>query len=252
MIPPWVSLSFLALMVGVVIWLMRRRAAFFAGLQHELAERSQSLKIDETPDSPSSFGYKMSWLAIRTESPKQVVDLLPIDSRQRANWRSGIASAYNGRTFVSPPVDGWVFVVSHRLPQLGSDVDPNAWSRLMQSLAACFDDVQYFGTHRVVEFHAWARFLNGKEQRAYAYLGERGEMLVNRGEQTAGEREPGYEFSDESLSELDESELENVSIPDEDDVMEVAGKWSINPLTLDDRQSPVGVGWVGLKCGKVT
>ena len=102
--------------------------------------------------------------------------------------------AYNGSVFVSPPVNGWVFVVSSKLPELGGESDTNGWTTLLSGLAHKFDDVQYFGTHRVVEYHAWARFTSGKEIGAFAFLGERAETLADRGEKTVGERELGYKY----------------------------------------------------------
>ena len=55
------------------------------------------------------------------------------------------------------------------------------FSRLMKR----FDDVQFFGSYRVVDFVAWARARNGKSVRVFAYAD--GEVFANAGEQTPEE-----------------------------------------------------------------
>jgi hypothetical protein len=57
------------------------------------------------------------------------------------------------------------------------------FSRLMRR----FDDVLFFGSHRVCDFVAWARAVKGKPIRIFAYFGSEGEVLANVGEQTAQE-----------------------------------------------------------------
>ena len=251
----WLIPILVVVAVVAVIWLLRQPKSMRVsgiltsrGDPHGPIARKPLDNIADTPDTPIAFGYKMCWLAIRTSDTKDVIDALPIDDLQRANWQTGFVAAYEGHTFVSPRVDGWVFVLSQNLPELGPETDPPHWPMLLDLLAARFDDVQYFATHRVVGFHAWARFLNGEEQRAFAYFGERGETLVNRGQQTKGEHELGYRYFDETSAEAESDsywEREDLTFPSEVHVMEVAGKWSINPQTLQDKEYPAGVGWIG-------
>ena len=47
-----------------------------------------------------------------------------------------------------------------------------------------FDDVQFFGSHRGVDFVAWARALNGKPVRIFAFADE---VMANFGKQTPEE-----------------------------------------------------------------
>lgn len=190
----------------------------------------------------------MKWLAIRSSDPAAVLDVLPIDDLQRANWLTGYIAVNAFHTFVSPSINGWVLVVSNNLPGLEVEERSAGWKRLMERLAANFDDVQSFGTHRVVEYHAWARFLNGLEVRAYAYSGETGETLVDRGAPTDAEVELGHKFFDERSPEAESDEYrerEDLTYPDEEDVMRVAGKWSINPNRLEEGPQTLGVGWIG-------
>ena len=208
-------------------------------------------RIDETPDAPVPFGYKMTWIAIRLSDPTAILDVLPIDELQRANWSTGISAAYSHHTFVSPPIDGWVLVLSNNIPGLDTEDRSADWKRLMERLADHFDDVQSFSTHRVVEYHAWARFLKGKEIRAYAYTGESGETLVDRGERTEAEIELGHNFFDERSPAAESEEYwerEDLTYPDEEDVMRVAGKWSINPTRLGHLSAPPSVAWIAAIC----
>ena len=230
----------LALMIVIVLfwgWLRSRRRLLAAITSASAPTALDTLleKIDTTPDAPVNFGYKNSWLAIRASNAEDVIRSVSIDNVQSANWRTGFIAAYNGHAFVSPPVDGWVLVVSDRLPGLGHEPDTEEWISLMRSLSEKHGDVQYFGTHRVVGYHAWSRFVDGREQRAFAYSGESGETLVDRGARTAGETELGYNYFDPNCPEAKSNaywEREDLCYPDEEHVMEIAGKWSINPMSL--------------------
>jgi len=131
--------------------------------------------FDQTPDKPQSFGYKVSWFAVKAAGPGPVLDSLQCGEGTPANWASGLAVAAEGGSeawvFVSPPVSGWVLIVGRWLPhpavigserQIGRKFDI-LFSRLMQR----FDEVQFFGSYRVVGFVAWARALMGKPMRIF-------------------------------------------------------------------------------------
>ena len=99
-----------------------------------------------------------------------------------------------------------------------------------------------------MDYHAWVLFTNGQEDRAFAYLGERGEYLANRGDQTDGESDLGYDYFDPDDPDAESEtywERDDLCYPEEEHVMEVAGKWSINPQTLEDLGLPKGIGWIG-------
>ena len=81
----------------------------------------QRIVYEQVPDRPASFGYKMAWLAIRSRNTDAVLDALNLTSAVRCNWKSGIGTVYdhhlgNDHIFVSPPVNGWTFVVGLALP----------------------------------------------------------------------------------------------------------------------------------------
>jgi hypothetical protein len=237
--------------------------------------------LNQTPDKPESFGYKVLWFAIKTPDPAAVIDALQLTEAKPANWASGLATAYESSrsddpwVFVSPPVEGWVFAISLSLPYpaveshhgIGQKFDI-ALSRLIER----FGDVQFFGSHRVSGFCTWARATKGMLERAFTFGDE---VVMNFGQQTPEEAE--LDFADISgLSEFDAEnrlsaivgeqieheerlEAEGLSheearervrengrfpFPDEGDVVELAGLWSIDPTHLSEQDHPVGLGLV--------
>lgn len=236
------------LVVAILWWICNRNVTRMHSSADLLAPKPLDTlldKIDSTPDHPINFGYEMSWLAIQASNSQDVIASLSLDHLQPANWHTGFVAAYNGHAFITPPVDGWVFVVSRKLPELCYDPAANEGTSLLPSLSEKFGDVQFFSTHRVSESHAWARFKDGAEVRAFAYCDG---PLVDRGDKTPGEVELGYNYFDTESPEAESDsywEREDLCYPDEEHVMEIAGKWSINPITLESKDLPVGVGWIG-------
>lgn len=200
------------------------------------------------PDAPQSFGYKCQWLAIRGDDPSKVAQALGLTEVQQCSWERGIALAYEGRMFVTPPINGWILAPCFSLPEAGSKDHPDLATPFLQEIGKHFHEVQYFGTHRVVEYHAWARVLDGAVVRAYAYVGERGETLWDVGARTAEEAELGVTFFDERSPEAQDDaywERKDLTYPDEEYVMRIAGKWSINPEDLESMGLPPSTGLLG-------
>ena len=155
--------------------------------------------FDQTPDKPQSFGFKVNWLAVKASDPSSVLDALVFDERMPANWASGLAATYedDAWVFASPPVNGWVLVIGSSLPyptdqthQDMSEAQHNIGRRfdaLFSRLMKRFDDVQFFGSHRVADFVAWARAVQGKPMRSFAWSGCDGVVAANVGDQTSEE-----------------------------------------------------------------
>jgi hypothetical protein len=97
--------------------------------------------------------------------------------------------------------------------------------RLSKDLATT---VQFFSTHRVVEAHSWAFADRGRLIRAFAYVGEQGDTVLNIGNKTPGE-----------------PRLKPGDVPTEETVMQVAAKWSIDPTTFDSQPVQPALGWSG-------
>jgi hypothetical protein len=202
---------------------------------------------DPVPNKPVPFGYKCQWLAIKTEDTKAVADAVFLRNAQPATWQEGIQWAYGSKLFVSPPVDGWSLVVGNCLPDAGRpdgpDWQPDRCTPLIVHLSKRFGEVQYFGTHRIAEYHAWMKACAGRILRACAYLGEQGVTIWNRGGLTPEENKLGFTSPRESSNAGEDTFTE--IFPDEDFVMQIAGKWSINPQTLEGYGSNSTMGLVG-------
>lgn len=238
--------------------------------------------FDQTPDKPEPFGFKVSWFAVKATDPASVLDALEFREVTPANWASGLAAAYGDSQstdrwiFVSPPIGGWVLVIGGWLPyptiethhDIGRRFDV-LFSRLMER----FDDAQFFGSHRVVDFVAWARALKGKPMRIFAWSGSEGAVLANAGEQTPEEAKLGFpDLSGLSPSDAGDrifqiAEQQNAeesaliasglsgreararlrqngvhAFVSETDVVELAGLWSIDPTQLSNLDYSPGLG----------
>src|SRR5690348_8686058 len=235
--------------------------------------------FNQTPDLPQAFGYKISWFAVKSSDPAAVLDALEISDATPSNWESGLAVVYassgnDSWLFVSPPISGWILAISTSWAYpvameaesqteyqngIGKRFDV-LFSRLMKK----FDDVQFLGSHRVVEFVTWARALNGKPMRIFAWSGSDGEVLMNFGEQTPEEAKFGFanlsglsppdardrifELAEKQNDEADRLVASGLSrkealakvrengrdaMPDEKDVIDLAELWSIDPTRLE-------------------
>src|SRR5512136_620999 len=135
-----------------------------------------------------SFGYKNAWIAAKDVRPEAVAQALSLRNVREADWETGIRAAYEypftSAVFVSPPIDGWVLCVG--LPLFAPvDARPPIFGLCTAEWAAQLQtEVQYFCTHRVVEAHAWARARPTGLERAYVFVGESGEKVLDVGAQT--------------------------------------------------------------------
>ena len=127
--------------------------------------------------------------------------------------------------FVSPCLDGFVLVIG--LPRFPE-----------QGLAGAFRQVQAFATHRVTEYHAWARWDSGTLERMYVYDGSRGVVTVQTGELTAQEIALGFgRFPQKGREDRCEAN------PTEEDVLDLAAAWGVDPRK-EAAAYPPSVGWI--------
>jgi hypothetical protein len=208
-----------------------------------------AVKATAMADLQVRFGFKIAWLAVRRAPQLTVARSLRLQGVQPCSWVAGVQAAYAGTTvFITPRIGDWTLAVSGALPS----ADRPNWIPFLSALGAAFEEVQYFGTHRVGDYCAWARVVNGVVVRAYA-----DPEGISIGAVSEDEHALGFRFLDD-IAEDDETQLDtwladdgSMVIPDEMAVQLLAGRWSVNPqlLTAEDvrgaglRGDPPAAGW---------
>lgn len=201
------------------------------------------------PDAPAAFGYDMSWFVVRSRDPAAVVEALGLTEVERCNWNSGIGTVYDAtlgeqQVFVSPPVNGWTFVVGLTLPHPAGGSFIDKCTPLMGALGTRFVEVQYFMSYPPIDMFAWSRLVEGKMLRAFA-AGDEG-VIWNKGKTTREERALGLKlFELRGVRERrGDAGGEMILHPTEDHVMRLALRWSLDPTRLNAASAPLGLGYI--------
>jgi hypothetical protein len=176
------------------------------------------------------FGPKQAWLAVRDGEETAVATALGLRDLGPVSWRNGIDLAYltDDRVALTPPLPGagdsrWLLVTGRWLLRAAPTVDV---AELATTLGT---EVQFFATYRVSELHRWQRAVDGVLVRAFEYIGETGEVTEWRGE--PDDAEAGIGLPSVLADEAD-------VLVSEDDVMRLAGAWSVDPTALDGQPAP--------------
>ncbi len=177
------------------------------------------------------FGYKNSWLCIRANSPEEVIEKIGLKNPRVSNWNDGVYGGHG--VFVSPVLDGYVLVIGWE----GDILDTNP-ARL-DELAEKFPELQFFSTHRVSEYHAWVKYINGVMIRGYGWCGCDGTVFLNKGGLTPEEIERGFT----NLLPNDEADWDAYETPDEEYVLELAAAWGIDP-GFSAKDYPKSMGYI--------
>jgi hypothetical protein len=177
------------------------------------------------------FGHKQAWLAVRDGSAERVAETLGLRDLGPASWRDGIDLAYltDDRLVLTPPLPGardsrWLLATGRWLLRGYPTEDLVALSDRLDT------EVQLFATYRVAEVHRWVRAVGGVLVRAFGFIGETGEVTEWRGDPDDVERSIGLPPSLDGDGDI---------LVAEEDVLRVAGAWSVDPSGLGD-MPPVG------------
>lgn len=206
---------------------------------------TEPFEASAEPDLPTGFGYKLTWFAIRTEDTKAVADAFSLHERKDANWASGfrfsddIDGQFGSKgkpVFIAPPVNGWTLVLGGlNFGADSSDAIEELRTRL-KLLSKQFGEAQYFGSYRVVDYVAWYKASAGEVTRGFSYAD--GTVFENDGITSKAEISIGY-FDMSGMNEetfwervFAEEEKDRYFF-DEEDPMKIGGKWSINPLLIE-------------------
>lgn len=192
------------------------------------AEQPFAQIFKEISLSPILLKRPTTWLAVRSRNVHAVQLALGLNNVQPCTWSEGLAG--DEKLFIAPPVKGWVLIIGSGLPDPADDVD--VCFRFLTHLSQKLGQVQYFKANRVLGHHAWVRVEGGKVVRAYAWAGK---TLWNQGTFSRAEAEFGmkcfqyFESPDETFESSDTA-LGNV-----EKIASLAGRWSIDPNTVDEQ-----------------
>ncbi|MGD9923486.1 MAG: hypothetical protein AB7V13_18885 [Pseudorhodoplanes sp.] len=223
-------------------------AAFFV-FAPRIAEGRIIYDVD--PDLPMGFGFKMAWLAVRTEDTRGVAAALGLAGVERVNWRAGLGTVYDDRlgethVFVTPPVAGWTFVIGLPLPHPAGDSYADKMTPLLLQLSRRFGEAQYFLSFPPADHFAWARARAGRLVRAFA-IAPAG-VTWSSGHLTAEERAMGmglFELRGVRGREGDAGGR-MLLYPTERHVTELAGRWGLDPTRLDHVRAEPALGLIGI------
>lgn len=212
-----------------------------------LAERR--IEFASEPDAPVAFGTDMAWIAVRSGDTAAVMAALDLVGATRANWSSGIGTVYDKRlcddfVFVTPPVKGWTFITGVPLPLPANRAFVDKLTPLLAGLAGAFREVQYFASYPIIDLFAWARLERGRMTRAFA-VGDEG-VVWDRGRPSREERALGlklFELRGIRCRKGDTGES-IILHPTQEHVLRLAGNWSLDPTTFENRNEQPGVGFV--------
>ena len=190
------------------------------------------------PDLPKSFGCDMAWLAIKSDDPSAVAEVLELTALVPANWDAGIGTIYDAKlgdmyVFVTPPVKGWIFVAGVPLPLPVGRSFVDKLTPLLARLSSTFRDVQYFAVYPDIDLFAWARLERGRMVRAFA-IGDDG-VIWDRGRLTAEEKALGLKLFELRGIRGRKGDAGGAIIlhPTDEQVLQLARSWSIDTGRLD-------------------
>lgn len=190
--------------------------------------------VTRVPSAPIGFGYKISYLAIKTTDIQKVKNF--IYKRQYAfptNWEKGITAAYEGKTFITPPVKGWTLIINPK--KQFSDISDVLCQEQLKRVSDEFGEAQFYGNHRVSGYTMWSKAVHGNLIRAYSYADA---IYFSQGSLISYEKEIIESFKTENVinrEEFDEgSDIESLLGGNEDTPAEIAEIWSINPQKIDE------------------
>jgi hypothetical protein len=202
-----------------------------------------------------------TWMAVRTAETRAVARALGLEHVTTANWQFGIASlagspvvgaspvsdaATEAVVFVTPPVNGWTFVIGRRVPGVVGRRFVDICTPLLQRLSSEFGAAHFYSAEESVEVYGWARAYEGRVMRAFA-LGDEG-LVWNKGRVTPEERRLSLKLFD--LRAVDEGGLDVAvgdlfAYPTARHVHRLAALWSLDPAALPADGSRRGLGLLG-------
>jgi hypothetical protein len=199
-------------------------------VRRELSKRVDSLaRKPATSLSASLFEGPSRWLAVRSQNPLVIQSALGVQHARACSWSDALATPFEPRLFISPPVNGWIVVMGCDLPDPSDDVDE--CYKFLAGLSQRLGEVQFFTRNRAIAHHGWVRMDLGKVLRAYVWAGE---TIWSQGTTTEAERELKMRCLPyaESAEVLGYAGREALSLNTER-VVRLAAAWSLDPTSVE-------------------
>jgi hypothetical protein len=194
----------------------------------EIPERYKYLSIKD-PKKPINFGIKTIWCAVKSDNHENIADYLNLDKSKTCNWIEGTIRAFEGEIFIIPSIENWVIIHGWGLPYPNNPSDFAGSVKFLNLLSNEFDEAHLYGNHRVSSSAFWMKSVKGELKRLYLVMDVSG---ISIGEPTEIERK--WNLIDWSSPEIESEQYwDNSVFPGEEEVLEVSGNWSLNPMKLE-------------------
>jgi hypothetical protein len=109
-----------------------------------------NLQIEDFKGVPEYFGYKSSWLAIKADKNREIAEFI---KHSEENSSHKLIFKYpSWSVFLTSPKNGWIFIAGDS-PVGDSKESLADLKLLLTKLSSQFGEVQFFATHRIVEYH---------------------------------------------------------------------------------------------------
>ncbi len=194
---------------------------------------------DTTPDLPRSFAHEGGWICVKGNTVEEVIAALELKNPVEANWESGILAAdknFLKKCFVAS-VGDYVVVIGYC--PFGVKRTVKEELVILNKAAMQLEEMTCFATQGVVDLHVWAKY-RGTLERAYGWIGERGEIYINKGDFTPEEISLGYT----DFIQNTDCDWETARFPDTENVMAMAKAWGIAPDLSNVNGYETGTGFV--------
>lgn len=179
---------------------------------------------DTTPDLPIPFMNMCGWLCMKGRTPEEVITILGLKNAQPANWKSGlpvVARSMLNKVFVVPVGE---YVLALGYCPFGVMKTVKEELAVLNNIAMQVDEMSCFATQSVVDIHVWAKY-RGTLERAYGWIGERGEVYINMGDISPEEISLGYT----NLIQNTDCDWDTVDMPNYEHVHEMSKAWGVAP-----------------------
>ncbi|MBS33477.1 MAG: hypothetical protein CMO68_03625 [Verrucomicrobiales bacterium] len=222
--------------VAALFYTLGRRRARQTRLDEITFARSVRRRL-----APSVFSRPRTWVAVRSRNPEDVARSMGLDGLRPCAFAEASGDPEAGRLFVSPPVNGWVVVMGGALPDPSEDID--ACYHFLADMSGRLGHLQFFHGNPALGHHAWAKLIERKVVRAYAWIGE---TVWNQGDATRAEQKTGMRCFD-YLEDGDEGSYQRWETvgANVDRLPVLASIWSVDPVVFEDAAMRLKPGWGG-------